>query len=290
MGRLWTPPYRARDAMIRANSMHKAKQKISVVIPIFNEEDGILLLKEKLLRLQQLLQAEFDLEFVFVDDGSRDCTVERLQQHFIAASVRFEIVEHGVNRGVGAAFRSGFARATGSVICTIDADCSYSPEGLKSLLDELRSSGADIAVASPYHPQGGVEGVPLWRLALSRGCSLLYRRLSPLKLYTYTSIFRAYKAEVIRNVTFKADGFVSASEILIAAGRRGYRVTEVPMVLRARAIGRSKMKVLRTMGSHILMLGQLVSPRRNVRRVDDTNISKTVSKANVSETIRADSA
>ena len=266
--------------------MSAAPQHISIVIPIFNEEEGVGLLKEKLMRLKSLLGAEYYPEFVFVDDGSSDRTVERLRQNFTPLNVPFQIIEHGTNRGVGAALRSGFERAGGAIVCTIDADCSYSPEGLKSLLDALRSTGADIAVASPYHPQGGVEGVPMWRLALSRGCSVLYRRLSPVKIYTYTSIFRAYKAEVVHTVPFKADGFVSASEILIAAGRRGYTVTEVPMVLRARAIGRSKMKVVRTIGSHLRMLGQLIWPRRNAAKLSDSEVSR----ASARETISAKSA
>src|SRR5581483_4061068 len=131
---------------------------------------------------------------------------------------------------------------------------------LKLLLDELLAKGSDIAVASPYHPRGGVEGVPAWRLALSKVCSSLYRLVSPVKLYTYTSVFRAYRAEVVNNITFKADGFVSAAEILVAASRRGYEVIEVPMILRGRAIGRSKMKVMRTIGTHLRMLSGLVVP------------------------------
>jgi dolichol-phosphate mannosyltransferase len=226
------------------------RELVSVVVPIFNEEDGVLQLKQKLLCLRDLLSDEF----VFVDDGSRDSTVPALNEHFKNAQVRYCVVEHGVNRGVGAAFRTGFQSARGSYICTIDADCSYSPEGLKLLLTTLRMSGDDIAVASPYHPDGGVEGVPAWRLVLSKGCSALYRLLSPLKLYTYTSIFRVYREEVVRRVPFKSDGFVSASEILIGAGRRGYTVVEVPMVLRARAVGRSKMKVARTTFMHFKML------------------------------------
>lgn len=239
--------------------MSGSPQLVSVVVPIFNEEAGIGLLREKLLKLKALLENTCRLEFVFVDDGSSDATVAGLKQQFGNAGVQFQIVEHGRNRGVGAAFRSGFRVCTGKLICTIDADCTYSPEGLKLLLDALASTGADIAVASPYHPQGGVEGVPWWRLALSRRCSALYRWASPLKLYTYTSIFRAYRSEVIRNVSFTSDGFVSAAEILLAAGRQGYRVTEVPMVLRSRSIGRSKMKVVRTIFSHLRMLSRFVS-------------------------------
>lgn len=233
---------------------------VSIVVPIFNEEEGVRQLKEKLLRLHDLLSSHYDLEFVFVDDGSHDDTVAALNQEFRKEGVPFRVVEHGVNRGVGAAFRTGFRAAQGTYICTIDADCSYSPEGLKLLLTTLRVTGKDIAVASPYHPDGGVEGVPAWRLVLSKGCSVLYRMLSPLKLYTYTSIFRVYRADVVRRVHFSSDGFVSAAEILIGAGRRGYTVVEVPMVLRARALGRSKMKVARTTIAHLKILLGFILP------------------------------
>src|SRR5579859_1775231 len=243
--------------------MHAKHELVSVVVPIFNEEDGIEQLKQKLRRLRDLLADEFELEFVFVDDGSRDHTVERLKQEFANSDFDFRVVEHGVNRGVGAAMRTGFKYSRGSLVCSIDADCSYSPEGLKLLLAELLATGSDIAVASPYHPQGGVEGVPGWRLALSKACSALYRLLSPLKLHTYTSVFRAYRAEVLNNITFRADGFVSAAEILIVAARRGYTVVEVPMILRGRSIGRSKMKVLRTIGTHLRMLAALVLPSQD---------------------------
>lgn len=236
------------------------RQIVSIVIPVFNEEDGIAHLKQKLLRLNELLAERFELELVFVDDGSRDSTVLVLMDEFKDAGFRYKIVEHGVNRGVGAAFRSGFQHSIGSIVCTIDADCSYSPDGLKHLLAALQSTRADIAVASPYHPHGGVEGVPGWRLLLSKGCSLLYRMVCPVKLYTYTSIFRAYRADVVRNVRFESSGFVSAPEILIAAARRGYTITEVPMVLHGRAIGRSKMKIARTVGTHLSMLSGFLLP------------------------------
>lgn len=227
---------------------------VTIVMPVFNEEQGIPQLKAKLLEVERLLSAQYDLEFLFVDDGSLDGTVASLQQHFTNGATPFRVMQHGANRGVGAAFRTGFEQARGEFVCTIDADCTYSPEGLANLLEALHSTGADISVASPYHPLGSVEGVSGWRLALSKGCSRLYRIVLPVKLYTYTSIFRAYRAEVLRNVQFKSSGFVAAAEILVNAARKRYTVTEVPMTLRSRSIGRSKMKVLSTLTAHLKLL------------------------------------
>lgn len=227
----------------------------SIVIPIFNEEDGIQQLRDSLQQLRNTLGGQ--LEFVFVDDGSTDDTVPRLRAAF-GADPTCRIAEHGVNRGIGAAFRTGFGIATGEIVCTIDADCSYRPEGLKRLIIALDKTGAAIAVASPYHPQGGVAGVPPWRLMLSRCCSLLYRLLSPVRLYTYTSVFRAYKQEVIRDVHFQSNGFVSAVEILFSAARHGYQITEVPMVLHARSVGQSKMKIARTIRTHVRLMWDLL--------------------------------
>jgi dolichol-phosphate mannosyltransferase len=242
--------------------MKDNQQLVSVVVPLLNEEDGVSLLKEKLLRLKDLLAHEltFEMELIFVDDGSHDRTIEKIREQFAVTDIPFIVAKHSANQGVGAAFRTGFDHCRGTLICTIDADCSYSPEGLCRLLTAMNATGDDIAVASPYHPLGGVEGVATWRLALSRCCSQLYRWLSPLKLYTYTSIFRAYRAEVVGTVSFRANGFVSAAEILVNAGRHGYTVVEVPMVLRARTAGRSKMKVLRTIASHLQMLAGLIMP------------------------------
>jgi dolichol-phosphate mannosyltransferase len=143
-------------------------------------------------------------------------------------------------------------------VCTIDADCSYSPENLYSLIQHIVSGEADIAVASPYHPAGGVIGVKRWRIVLSRQCSRLYQWLSPLKLYTYTSIFRAYTGEAARGLTFASDGFVSAAEILFNAHRHRFRVCEVPLVLRARQRGYSKIRILRTISAHLTLMAQLV--------------------------------
>jgi dolichol-phosphate mannosyltransferase len=85
--------------------------------------------------------------------------------------------------------------------------------------------------------------------------------VAPVKLYTYTSIFRAYRKEVVENLHFQEDGFVSTTEILIRAAEKGYRIAEVPMTLRARKIGQTKMRILRTICGHLRLIGAIAFNR-----------------------------
>ncbi len=237
------------------------KQSVSIVVPMCNEEESIEILREKLALLQSRLQPDFDVEYCLVDDGSTDSTWE-LMGSAVPEKATFVRRKHIENLGVGAAIRTGLAASSGSIVCTIDADCSYPPEDLYSLIQRIVSGEADIAVASPYHPAGGVVGVKPWRIVLSRQCSRLYQWVSPLKLYTYTSIFRAYTGKAARQLTFTSDGFVSAAEMLFSAHRRGFRVCEVPLVLRARQRGYSKIRILRTISAHLSLMMQLLRSRK----------------------------
>lgn len=233
---------------------------ISVVVPVYNEEAGIDQLAQRLEGVRSMWP-DRSIEFVFVNDGSADRTQAELERVF-GARKQCRIAVHDRNRGVGAAFRTGFGQAQGEIICTIDADCSYGPENLRLLVEALESEPADISVASPYHPQGTVDGVPGWRLLLSKGCSRFYQAIAPVKLYTYTSVFRAYRRPVIESVVFEEDGFVSAAEVLIRAAEKGFKIVEVPMTLHARKIGQSKMKVARTIRQHLALMARHVVTRK----------------------------
>ncbi len=231
----------------------REKSRLSIIVPMCNEEDSLGTLTEKLLRLQQRMCAEYDVEYCLVDDGSHDNT-RSLMATAVPSGASALCVHHEQNRGLGAAIRSGLEAASGAILCTIDADCSYTPEELHTLIEMVAEGRADIAVASPYHPQGAVVGVRRWRLLLSQQCSRLYRAVSPLKLYTYTSIFRAYSRAAVGGISFKSDGFVSAVEMLLSAQSNGFRVREVPMTLYARQHGYSKMRIAKTIAAHLGVL------------------------------------
>jgi dolichol-phosphate mannosyltransferase len=225
-------------------------KRISIVVPLYNEKDGIPQLSQTLSQLALKLAPDYELECVLVDDGSHDGTSEEAQKVF-AWSSRPVHARHERNRGLGAAVRTGFGKATGEIVCTIDSDCTFDPLNIPGMLKVMDDQKVDIVTGSPYHPLGGVENVLPWRLLLSQGASVLYRRLCACKLYTYTSLMRAYRRQVIETVAFESDGFSATTELLLRAAHQGYKVAEVPMVLKSRAIGVSKMKVMYTIRTHL---------------------------------------
>lgn len=208
------------------------------------------MLADRLAALRDRLAPEYELECVLVDDGSADKTVACVGPAF-KDFANVKVVEHGRNRGAGAAMRSGFQAATGEVLCTIDADCTFDPLEIPKMLEAMQRENADIGIGSPYHPEGGVENVVPWRLFLSKGASLMHRSISRSKLYSYTSFLRAYRREVLEKVQFNSDGFVSVTEILMKALLMGYTAVEIPTVLRRRVTGVSKMNVYRNVVSHL---------------------------------------
>lgn len=235
------------------NVSTETTMSICIMVPLCNEEASLPCLHSKLNALHRELSRRYQVEYYFVDDGSTDATA-RLMCSLCPEGAAFQTFTHARNLGVGASFRTAFSRIKADIVCTIDADCSYAPEDLERLIEVIRRGEADVVVASPYHPDGNVEGVQHWRLLLSLQCSRLYRIATPLKLHTYTSVFRAYRGSVVREVQFPSNGFASAVEILLSAASLGYRITEIPMILRRRAFGQSKMRILQTVKTHLHLL------------------------------------
>ncbi len=248
--------------------------KLSFVVPCYNEEDNIGKLQTEFFPTVEKLLGKFVngkqidfIEVVFVDDGSKDGTYLALKNAFgnydhPCFSIKFE--KHDINRGLGAAMRTGFKAVTGDVVVTTDSDGTYHFSTIPALLEYLKGNVA-IVTASPYHPQGEVVGVPGYRIFLSRGSSLLYRILLSWKVHTYTALYRAYRREVIDQISFAADDFLGGTELMVKAMLKGFQVDEYPAALHRRMFGVSKAKLLKTIMSHLNFQGRLVLHRLHIR-------------------------
>lgn len=234
-----------------------SQQLVSIIIPCFNESEGIESLRKKLLPVLAKLRLNGPVELILVDDGSTDDTFVKLKQSF---GDHAQIVRHLKNRGLSAAIQTGLTHSRGEIICTTDSDCSYDPEQLIPMLKLMRDD-VDIVTTSPYHPQGRVKSIPAWRLFLSRGLSQIYGVVLPCKLYTYTSMCRAYRREILETIPVTYPGFLGLVEVIAEAILRGYKVVEYPAELRSRAFGQSKLRVARVIWSHLKYIGTLILRR-----------------------------
>jgi dolichol-phosphate mannosyltransferase len=224
--------------------------EISIVIPALNEAEGVQQTAESLGNVLNYLRKTHTVEVIFVNDGSKDDT-ERLLKETFADDPQVRVVSHEVNRGLGAAIRTGFAHASGDVIITTDFDGTYAFNTIPQLLGRIIIDRVDIVTASPYHPNGNVEGVPRYRLLFSFGASLLYRLLVKWHVHTWTSLFRAYRRRVIENVAFESNDFLAGTELLVKALQAGYTVSEFPTTLRVRTFGQSSLKIARVTKAHL---------------------------------------
>lgn len=229
---------------------------LSLVIPCFNESDNIAQMFEQISAIRPVFDTYGEWEMILVDDGSSDNTFTRLQQTF-ADWPQVKIIQHPQNRGLGAALRTGFAHARGDIIVTTDSDGTYPFTTIPEMLALLRP-GIDIVTASPYHPAGGVDGVPAYRLLFSKGASLMYRILLDRHLHTYTAMYRAYRRDVVEQIKTTSDGFLMVTELLVGALLAGYRVAEFPATLRVRRYGQSKARVWQITRSHLRFQAQVL--------------------------------
>lgn len=246
-------------------SGHEPVAPVTVVVPCFNEVDGLPSLLERLRALRAGTRR--DWRILFVDDGSTDDTFAALLRAGRDEPL-VSVVRHHENRGLGAALRTAFAQVASPIVCTIDSDCTYPPERLPELV-ALIEGGADLATASAWHPSmtAMAEGSRL-RLLLSRQVSGVYKQLIGQDVHTFTCLFRAYRRELLQRVAFRGDGFSAVAELFLKAVLQGYVVREVPMTLERRRFGESKLRVTDAVlaHAHLITLTTLAVGARQARQ------------------------
>ena len=229
---------------------------LSVVVPCYNEADGIGQLKEKLVPILDQVGARHEVELVLIDDGSTDDTWHLLNEMF-GSRPRTKVVKHERNLNLGAALRTGVMKSTGEWIANMDSDCTYDPELLLPMLEKMEQ-GTDLATVSPYHPQGGVVGVPFYRMFLSKTLAAIYRSILRKKFYTFTALMRVYRRAVYDQIASPANDFTCLAEMMLKALKQDLRVAEIPAVLSVRRFGESKMKTARVIRAHLGLLRRLL--------------------------------
>jgi glycosyltransferase involved in cell wall biosynthesis len=194
---------------------------LSVVMPVYNEARTIVAV------LERVLNAPVDLakEIIVVDDASTDGTRELLQN---MSSGEIRLVFHDVNRGKGAAIRTGVAHATGDIVLVQDADLEYDPRDYPLLLEPILEGHADVVFGNRFH--GGPHRVLyFWHYAANRGLTLLTNLLTGLNVTDMEVGYKVFRRDVLRRLTLTSDRFGFEPEVTVKVAKLGCRVYEVPI-------------------------------------------------------------
>lgn len=233
--------------------MVEASRKLSVIIPCCNEEQNVPRFASELWPV--LEKSGYGFEVVIVDDGSKDGTVREVEK---LNQPQIHLVRHDKNQGLGAAMRTGMASAAGEQLIFLDADLTFHPQLIPSLLEAAeKHPEADFIIGSP-NLGGYGKDIPAWRLWISKSANLVYRVLLGRPITSINQVFRLYKTEQLKQLPLSAVGFDINAEILFKLVFSGKQFVEVPAKLTARLHGVSKLNYAREIRRHMVLIFKIL--------------------------------
>lgn len=224
--------------------MNEMKPTVSIVVPIYNEEDG---LEDSLKHLRTFYASmSVPCEILLIDDGSTDRTAACLAE----AGTPFRVITHPVNRGYGAALKTGIRQARSEWICIVDADGTYPMDQFPDLW-KLCQDGADMAVGARV---GKNAKIPWLRRPAKWAITKLAAILSGYRIPDLNSGFRVFRKEVaLRLNHLLPDSFSFTTTITMSMLAGGYRVEYVPITYLRRS-GSSKIKPIQDTYNFTLLI------------------------------------
>jgi dolichol-phosphate mannosyltransferase len=215
---------------------------ISVVLGTYNERENL----SKLIPVIETIFSKNKItgEIVVVDDNSPDGTSE-LVKNLEEKYGNIRLLWRPTKMGPGSAHADGYRFAKGGIVVGMDTDFSHDPYDIPRFVKTI-SDGFDVVLASRYVRGGQYEVRSLQtfqKSIASRLGNMLIRVLSRVPIHDFTTSLRAIRSEVIRSVETKSTGNSFFMEFVIKSYRRGYRITEIPIVFKDRVVGRSKLKL-----------------------------------------------
>ena len=202
-------------------------KKLSIIIPVFNEEVTILNILNKLLEIE--LIGGLKKELVMVNDCSSDRS-EKLILTFIKEHPETEIIyeKHQKNQGKGAALNTGFQKATGDILIVQDADLEYDPHEFNRLLKPILDGFADVVYGSRFKGSNPHRALFFWHTIGNNFLTFLSNIFSNLNITDMETCYKMFRSEIIKSIQIKENRFGIEPEITAKIAKiKNIRIYEV---------------------------------------------------------------
>ncbi|PXA05568.1 glycosyl transferase [Coraliomargarita sinensis] len=195
--------------------------QVSIVIPVFNERETL----HEIVNRVRAVEGMPVKEIILVDDCSTDGTRKLLESEF--SEPIFKKCFHEVNRGKGAALRTGFAEATGEIVAIQDADLEYDPAELPALIRPILKDQADVVFGSRFVGSGAHRVVFFWHMLGNKLLTLLSNMTTNLNLTDMECCYKVFRKEVLDRIEVKENRFGVEPELTAKVAKLGVRIYEV---------------------------------------------------------------
>jgi glycosyltransferase involved in cell wall biosynthesis len=195
---------------------------LSVVMPAYNEEATLRQIVDKVLEL------DFLLELIIVDDCSKDKTPE-IAQTLAEMDERVRYVRQPVNGGKTEALKTGFSLTKGAIVIVQDADLEYDPSEIADVVDPIATGRADVVYGSRFMVKKAARVLYFYHYLANKGLTFLSNCLTNLNMSDVETCYKAFRGEIIRNMTITSSGFGFEIEVTAKVAKLRCAVYEVPI-------------------------------------------------------------
>lgn len=206
--------------------------KVSIIVPVYNEEKSIEAVLRRLLKVCQNLPS---LEIVVVDDGSTDDTLRR-----VARFNPVRLIRHDRNQGKGAAVSTGLRNCKGDIVAIQDADMEYRPEDIPRLVEPILNGKVDAVYGSRF--KGNMNGMRVSHYIGNMIISFATRLLFGGSVTDVMTGHKAFRRKIFNPFSLKGNGFTVEIEITAKILKKHWRLMEVPIDYSYRKHGVAKIK------------------------------------------------